>query len=198
MNETTLDPDVLDSIEPFTGITKGMGDESFLNEGKALQKTQTQYTTAIAVQRPRSISRVTKNVLEEAKLAGSAFFYRWEVKNKKTGRKSTVQGPSIDLAMCVARNYGNCVVDIEGTETPTHYMLKGVFIDLETGFTVPRLYRQRKNQNIGGDYGDDRSEDIVFQIAQSKAQRNAIVKAVPNWLIDKAIEEARNATYLLR
>lgn len=176
-------------LTPFQGINES---EVYLGE-RALQKVKTAYTTAVAVQRPRSIERIANNVLYESKLAGSAFYYRWEVKNNKTGRKSIVQGASIDLAMCIARNYGNCVVDVEASETSTHYMIKGIFIDLETGFTVPRLYRQRKNQNIGSKYGDDRAEDIVFQIAQSKAQRNAILKAMPAWLIDRCIEVAREA-----
>ena len=97
--------------------------------------------------------------------------------------------------MCLARNYGNCVIDIEGTETPTHYMIKGVFIDLESGFTCPRLFRQRKGQSLGGKMEKDldRQEDIVFQIGQSKAIRNAIVRAMPRWLMDRAIETAKEA-----
>ena len=182
----------LSNIVPFSGEEMTAA-EKVMAQGGAMQRVQTAYTTAVAVQKSRSISRITKNVLEEAKLAGSSFFYRWEVTNKRTGRKSLIQGPSIDLAMCVARNYGNCALDIEVQETPTHFHFKGIFIDLETGFTVPRLYRQRKKQGIGGGYGDDRAEDIVFQIGQSKAQRNAIVKAAPAWLLDKAIEVARDA-----
>lgn len=176
----------LSNIVPFSGTPQEMtAAEKVMSQGGPVQRIQTAYTTAVAVQKPRSIARITKNVLEEAKLAGSGFYYRWEVKNKKTGRKSVVQGPSIDLAMCLARNYGNCALDIEVQETPTHFHFKGSFIDLETGFTVPRLYRQRKKQSVGDGYGDDRAEDIVFQIGQSKAQRNAIVKAAPNWLIEQ-------------
>ena len=184
----------LSSIVPFSGTPQEMtAAEKVMSQGGPMQRVQTAYTTAVAVQKPRSIARITKNVLEEAKLAGPGFYYRWEVKNKKTGRKSLVQGASIDLAMCLARNYGNCALDIEVQETSTHFHFKGSFIDLETGFTVPRLYRQRKKQDIGGGYGDDRAEDMVFQIGQSKAQRNAIVKAAPNWLIEQAIEVAREA-----
>lgn len=184
-----LDPEILDNIESFSGPAP---QKELLQSGMALQRVQTQYTTAIAVQTPRSIAKITSNVLAEARLAGASFYYRWPVKSKK-GRPSIVQGGSIDLTMCIARNYGNCALEIEVEETLTHYMFKGVFIDLETGFTVPRLFRQRKGQDIGGKYGDERAEDIVFQIGQSKAQRNAIAKAIPSWLIDQAIEEARTA-----
>lgn len=193
-DQKTLEPEILDSIQSFSGSPGEMSaGEKILSEGKSLQRTQTAYTTAIAVQKPRSITRVAHNVLEESKLAGASFYYGWSVKTKNGPVK--IEGPSIDLAMCVARNYGNCVIDVEGTETLTHYMLKGVFIDLESGFTCPRLFRQRKRQSIGGKMEKDleRQEDIVFQIGQSKAIRNAVVRAMPEWLISQAIETAKSA-----
>jgi len=182
------------NIVPFSGTQAEMAPvERMLMEGQALQKVQTAYTTAIAVQKPRSIARVTSNVLEEAKFAGADFYYGWIAKTKKGPVR--IEGPSIDLAMCLARNYGNCVIDIEGNETMNHFMMKGIFIDLESGFTCPRLFRQRKRQSLGGKMEDDldRQEDIVFQIGQSKAIRNAIVRAMPRWLTDKAITIAKEA-----
>ncbi len=185
-----LDQETLDKIKPFTGEPGPL----VPMPGRTLQQIKTEYITAIAVQKPRSITLVTANVMFEAKLAGAGFYYRWMVKNRETGKKSPVQGASIDLAMCVARNYGNCAVPIECVdETPTHFMLKATFVDLETGFTVPRLFRQRKKQNMGSGFDPDRAEDIAFQIGQSKAQRNAILKAAPGWLVDQAIEVAKIA-----
>ncbi len=189
--KTALDPEILNSIKPFNAeeISKPA---QLVAEGMALQQVKTSYTTAIAVQKPRTFSRVVANVLEEAALAGSSFYYSWPVKNKKTGQITKIEGPSIDMAMCIARNYGNDAIEIEVTETPTHYIFKGIFVDLETGFTCPRLFRQRKNQSLGME-DSDRAEDIVFQIGQSKAIRNAVLKAMPEWLVAKAIEVAREA-----
>ena len=39
----------------------------------------------------------------------------------------------------------------------------------------------------------ERQEDIVFQIGQSKAERNVIMKTMPGWLIEKAITVAEQA-----
>lgn len=184
----------LAKIQPFSGMPEELtGAERMLEEGKAIQKVQTPYTTAIAVQKPRSIARYVNNVLEECGLAGASFYYGWTAKTQKGPVK--IEGPSIDLAMCLARNYGNCAIDIDETESLTHFMIKGVFIDLESGFTCPRLFRQRKGQSLGGKMEKDldRQEDIVFQIGQSKAIRNAIVRAMPRWLIDRAIEAAKAA-----
>jgi hypothetical protein len=187
----TLTPEVLNRIQPFYG--EPTATDRIIERGDALQQVKTGYTTAVSVQKRREISRVTANVLEEAQLAGSAFYYRWEVFDRQKGRKVPIEGPSIDLAMCIARNYGNCAIEVESTETPTHYMMRGIIIDLETGFTCPRLFRQRKSQNLGCKMDTDRQEDIVFQIGQSKAIRNAIIKAMPSWLIDKAIDTAKQS-----
>lgn len=192
MTAQALQPEVLDNIKSFSGSPGEMNAlQAALSEGKGIQKVQTTYTTAVAVQRPRSITRVTANVLEEAKLAGASFYYGWTAKAKE-GKSEKIEGPSIDLAMCIARNYGNCAIDIDDQETLTHYIFRGAFIDLETGFTCPRLFRQRKKQNIGMK-DQDRAEDITYQIGQSKVIRNCIVRATPAWLVDQAIETAKTA-----
>jgi len=187
-----LEPDVMDAIQPFSGTPDEMTvEQKMLMEGMPLQKVQTSYTTAVSVQKPRSITRITNNVLAEARLAGSAFYYGWTAKGKSGPAK--IEGPSIDLAMCLVRNYGNSAIELEASETLTHYMLKACFVDLESGVTLPRIFRQRKSQRMGGKMDEDRQEDIVFQIGQSKAIRNAIIRAMPNWLIDQAIETAKEA-----
>ncbi len=187
-----LQPEVLDKIKSFSGTGEEMNAvQKALSEGKAIQRVQTPYTTAVAVQKARSITKVTANVLEEAKLAGASFYYGWTAK-KANGGAEKIEGPSIDLAMCIARNYGNCAIDIDDEETTSHYIFRGAFIDLETGFTCPRLFRQRKKQNIGMK-DQDRAEDITYQIGQSKVIRNCIVRATPAWLVDQAIETAKTA-----
>jgi len=163
--------------------------------GQAMQQIKTGYVTAVMVQKPRPpIAAIAAKVYEEAKYAGKSFYYAWPVKNKRTGKTDRVQGGSIDLAMCIARNYGNCAVDTEMAETRTHFIFKSTFIDLETGFTLPRLFRQRKD--AAKEYGkmeEGRAEDIVFQLGQSKSQRNPIFRAMPKKLIDEAIRIAQES-----
>jgi uncharacterized protein YqeY len=193
-----MNQNIIDRIVPFSGYEQsappGMGQLQAPYPGAdfaPMQQTKTQYTTAVRVQERRSISRITMNVLQESELAGSKFFYRWTVKTKNGPQ--VVQGPSIDMAMCMIRNFGNCALDVTVEETGSHYIFKAILIDLESGFTYPRLFRQRKSQAIGSKYDADRQEDIVFQIGQSKAIRNVIKQYMPQWLIDQAIEKAFNA-----
>lgn len=187
-----------DSMVPFEG------EEQVPRNGVAhmpagMIKTQTEYQTALAVVRPRDLKDVEARVLSEAARMGTDFVYSWRVstKDKKLDEgdgKTTIEGMSIDGAMVLARNWGNCAVPIRlEQESDTHFVLRADFIDLETGFSFPRLYRQRKNQGRGGNMDADRAEDIAFQIGQSKAQRNVIDKALPEWLIDRATMAAKSA-----
>ncbi len=187
-----LDGEAMGALTRIPGPQDSALDSVILGGG-AMQQVRTGFTTAVTVQKPRVITAVTACILSEARLAKAAFFYRWEVKDKKTSKKKEVIGPSIDLAMCMLRNWGNAACPTEMYETKTHYIFRATFVDLETGMNVDRLFRQRKGQNIGGKYDVDRAEDMVFQIGQSKAQRNVIAKAMPIWLTEQAITEAREA-----
>lgn len=174
-------------VDPFSNLG---GPQDF----QGMTQTRTGYQTAVHVQVPRDIKKVERDILAEAAEMGEDFLYAWDVKDKtsKTG-KSRIEGISIDGALIMMRNWGNChcPTDLE-KETPSHFLLKSTFIDLEKGFSIPRLYRQRKGQRAGG-MDADRAEDIAFQIGQSKCQRNAIEKGVPAWIQTRALEAAKLA-----
>ena len=164
-----------------------------------MQRVQTEYQTAIVVAKPRDLQDVLTRVLDEAARMGTDFIYHWRQKTSdpdldEGDGKVTIEGMSIDGAMVIIRNWGNAVLPTRiDSESATHFVISATFIDLETGFSLPRLYRQRKSGGPGGRMADDRKEDISFQIGQSKAQRNAVDKATPRWLIDKAIAAAKRA-----
>jgi hypothetical protein len=161
--------------------------------GAPLMHQRTQYATAMQVVRPRDLNALTNRILEEAQLSGDDFYFSWTVRTKD-GEK-IVEGPTIDAAMIMSRNFGNCVAESSvAEEGPVHWLLDAVFVDLETGYTLRRQFRQRKgeaHQKKGGD--PDRLLDMAFQIGQSKAQRNVILKAMPAWLVNKAMDTAKTA-----
>lgn len=166
------------------------GAEAMIASGMTLQRTQTPYTTAVQVQKPRDLDRVVKNVLHEARYAKDNFYYAWELKGRNGGR---VEGASIGLAYAVARAYGNCVVDLDHKLENGVDVFTGRFVDLETGYTTTRIFRQ-KNNPLGGGYNAARKDDMMFQAAQSKALRNVILAGVPRWLVDAAVKEAKSST----
>jgi len=185
-NETFKD------IVPFTGEAEVLPATPFPTQ-LPMQRSQTQYHTAITVQRPRDIDRVVAAVLREAEFAGDAFYWSWPVKNKRTGRQEIIEGPSIGLAMAVAREWTNCAVPVEYQETAGEWVFTAHFVDLEKGFTVSRVYRRRKGKTQHLDAWGDRNEDMAFQAAQSRAIRNVVAAGVPRWLLDRAMEVAKNA-----
>lgn len=154
--------------------------------GQSLQQIKTSYATAVAVQRPRNLVVVQKRCLEEAALAGEACYYGW-------GKgKDRVEGPSKECAMIAARNWGNVALEMRPvSENIDSYILEAGFIDLETGFTYTRQFRQSKKWKVHGKMDEMRKDDIRFQIGQSKAQRNCILNALPNWLISKMMDRAK-------
>jgi hypothetical protein len=182
-SEEALEPEVMSPLPMATSAGEIVG------SGQALQTINTGFMTAVSVQKPRERLKVIKACEEEAAIAGDEFYYGWTVKAQ--GGSKLVEGPGIGLAQSAARNWGNCAVMMDVKETQDTYIFTPTFVDLETGFNLQRAFRQVKNKDIGKKYDRDRAEDLIFQLGQSKAIRNVICNALPNWLINKMMVEAK-------
>lgn len=140
----------------------------------------------------RDERQILLTLKELAAAAGTDWFYRFPVKNKKTGRTEYIEGPSIKLANELARRFGNNNVDCRVQDLGDVWMIYARFHDLETGYSLTRPFQQRKSgSKLGGD-DDARRLDIALQIGASKAIRNVIVNAL-QVLADYAFEEAKNS-----
>lgn len=147
---------------------------------------KTAYTTAMQVIKPRNLAIVERRCLEEAAIAGDEFYYSW----KQGG--SIIEGLTVGASMSIARNMGNCAIPVTVDETKDTYIFTATFVDLETGFNLSRMYRQRKGQNLGEKMKKDgRAEDVIFQVGQSKAIRNSVLGAIPKWLQNKVMTKAK-------
>jgi hypothetical protein len=172
-------------ILPYTGEIPGAPQAAV--PPLPMIQTKTQYTTAVAVQKPRKLNSVIAAVLEEAVHAKEAFYYSFPMGGKK------VEGPSIGLAMAVARAWGNCACPVEYYEQGGEWIFNAHFIDLETGFTVSRVFRKKVGKGLFKKLDDERAEDMTFQAAQSRAIRNVVTAGVPRWLLQQAIDRAKEA-----
>lgn len=180
-------------LQPFqAGLDRRV--EDMMGGGMSMRQVRTAYSTAIEVQRPRSLDleQIHGCVMREFTLAADSAFYSWTVESKKTGL-SLISGPSYEGAMIFARNWRNCAIEVDVVgETGSEWTLKAALIDLETGFTAPRLFRQRKAESHGA-YDTERSLDIAFQIGQSKAIRNSILACMPGYWVEEAVQVAMRA-----
>lgn len=144
----------------------------------------------VAVHRDESTVLAKLKVLAAA--AGSDWYYRFPVKNRKENRTDWIEGPSIKLANDLARLYGNCEVDCRAQDLGSTILFHARFIDVETGFALTRPFQQRKGAAKLGGGDEQRREDITFQIGASKAIRNVVVNALQTFA-DFAFEEAKQA-----
>lgn len=173
---------------PEPGRTAGGSSYENLPE-TGLMRTQTNYSQAVQVIKPRNLEQVIQKCLTEAAIAGDDFYYSW-----KQGGK-VVEGITVGAALAIARNFGNCAIDTDVNETPESYIFYAAFVDLETGFNLRRAFRQNKSAPKKKDgtkiYDDERGEDILFQIGQSKAIRNVVKNAMPNYIQTKILAKAK-------
>lgn len=155
------------------------------------QVTQTSFVTAMRCQCPRDKEAVLEQALQEFRLGADGMYYRWTVKSKD-GPK-VVEGISIQGAMVLAREWGNCTYQIAlAGESKSSWMFEATFIDLEKGAAFPRLYQQNKGR-MGGNYDEQRGMDMVFQRGQSMAIRNAVLAGMPEWLKRRSFDAATGA-----
>lgn len=180
--------------EPHQADNLGATAGEIVTQGHALQQVRTEYFTAVRVEMPRNMKLVTEKVLAEASLAGELCLYSWDVRDK--GAKKHIEGLSIQSAMILARNYGNCVVDISHViDRVDAWEIKAVFIDLEAGTSISRPFRKAKqtpNTAKMRAKDPDRAADIEFQTGISKAERNVTLHAMPIWLRDDMITAAKD------
>lgn len=145
---------------------------------------------AQAVPVPRDIGRVFTQIAAMAAAAGNDWYYSFPAKDRATGQKTDVEGPSIKAAMNVARIYGNCLVDSRVVDAGDSWIIYAKFVDYENGFTLVRPFQQRKGQQAMGSAG--RANDMVFSIGVSKALRNVITNALESFT-DFAFDEAKGS-----
>lgn len=161
--------------------------EKIVAAGGTMMQTRSAFNTAVSVQEPRSLGKVERRLLDEAKIAGEEFYYGWGAGGNR------IEGPSKELAFAAARCYGNCAVDALPVQNlGDAWVFTAAFIDLETGFTMTRQFRQSKKWQVKGKMDNERKDDIRFQIGQSKAARNAIINSLPSSLINRAMEAAKS------
>lgn len=186
-----------------TGVSEGAmarATAGTLADGQALVKVGGAYQTAMMVQVKRDIGTVAdpggtvlQRSMVEAKLMGDRFFYGWSVNDKRSGGKVEIEGISVDGAHMLLRNWTNAVCDIDVVSVDeAAYTFKATFVDLESGATCSRLYRQRRAP-APGNYDQQRWDDMQFSNGQSRAIRNVICAALPQWLQDRCMEVAQQS-----
>jgi hypothetical protein len=166
--------------------------------GATVMKSQGGGGTALSVLKPRLLAgpnSVVERMLTEAALMESDdVFYAWEVKDRNSASgKKIVEGLAIGAAMMMARNYGNNSTEINRVEElSASLVLHARFTDFETNTFTERPFIVNKARVFaGGKYDAQRATEMADQVGVSKALRNVIKNALPTWMQDKVIDQAK-------
>ncbi|MEM3091505.1 MAG: hypothetical protein QXD05_00005 [Candidatus Pacearchaeota archaeon] len=156
---------------------------------QGLVQTKTRYQTAVQVIKKRELTDIINRVEQEAAISGEDFYYSYPQGDKY------IEGVGINGALILARNWGNNAVEVRPFDLGDKYVLIGDFIDFETGFNLSRPYILKKkilkNKKGNAIYEKERNDEIVFQIGTSKAMRNVILNALPNYVIEAGLRRAK-------
>jgi hypothetical protein len=98
----------------------------------------------------------------------------------------------VQLALDVARIYGNVEIDCRAQDLGNVILFHARLHDVETGFSLTRPFQQRKGASRLGGADEGRRDEIDFQIGASKAIRNVIVNALRTYT-NFGFEEAKEA-----
>jgi hypothetical protein len=180
------------ALDRFARADEGRASREVTIPQQAFSLTGDQIVGAQKVAVYRDESHVLAKLKSLAAAAGTEWFYRYPVQNKKESRTDWIEGPSVKLANDLARVYGNCSVDVRVMDLGNEWMFYARFVDYETGFSLTRPFQQRKNASKMGGADEGRRLDIALQIGASKAIRNVVVNALQTFS-DFAFDEARGA-----
>lgn len=191
MSDTATREERRSALDDFADVKTDSSGGAMVPAAAGAQPTNLVFgAQAVAVRRDERT--VLAKVKTLAAAAGDDWYYRFPVKDNKTGKTSWIEGPSIKLANDIARLYGNCEVDCRAQDFGNVILFHARFVDLETGFALTRPFQQRKGASKLGGSDEARREDITFQIGASKAIRNVVVNALQTFA-DFAFEEAKQA-----
>lgn len=154
-----------------------------------LARAEIDQQIATAQAYPRSITKVSRNILDLVTISPEA---AEECSYALPRGGKPILGPSIRLAEIVGGQWGNCrigarVVHVDRIEK--YVEAEGVFHDLETNTATTARVRRRIVDSKGRLYNDDMII-VTGNAACSIAKRNAVLAGVPKAVWSKAYEAA--------
>lgn len=168
-----------------------------VNEPRELQSVDNDFRALVefAERRPRPpFNVIAKEVVNESRVMAETAFWSWEVWDGSVGKKVPIYGPTAGLAFALQRHFRNIVVRSKiANETEDEYVFRAMAIDLQSFATVERTYYQPKSpKHLRKMERKDpgRHKSMVIATGESKAQRNVLLKIIPQSLIDLAMETA--------
>lgn len=149
----------------------------------------------------RKVGRALGKILD-AKGEGCRAYYRWTV-SKGTDREAVVEGPTVDLMDALAGVWGGLLYEIKLLEEKgNRVVLQGKVVDLVRIVAHSRPYvghlRSAPKSFANREDELERWKVMQLQAANSKAIRGVLEHVIPSWVVETALEAARDAASMAR
>lgn len=130
------------------------------------------------VDQRRDLRAVEKEIMAVCADYGEGFVYSWEVTDRQTKKKATIEGVTVDGASVLRQIWRNNMCEtIVFKDEGEFVIFASRFVDYETGNTVIRPFKQRTGMKFGR-MQKDRVMETTFSIGVSKAERNVTLDAL--------------------
>jgi hypothetical protein len=199
MASDAREPEVMPDVTGETMV-------DLLKGGAMIAKIENDTLSMAALARPRNEKRILDAALEALEIApdlAERTYYSLPFKKHIKGcrdRKNCdcevewVRGVSVKGALDLGRRWGNCTATVRIlSEDEDGCHMEGVFLDYESNFrvTTPRAVSKWTTWNGQRQkMFDDRYEKLMAANA-SKALRNAILNGIPDYLVQRYYDKAR-------
>jgi len=160
-----------------------------------ITKTNLEVQIEQAMRRPRNLTMVLRDAASmataNAAVAESCLYTLPERVDYKTGKKTSIQGPSVRLAEIMLACYGNAtcaarIIDDDGKMVTA----QGVFIDLQRNISTSVEVKRRVTKKNGERFSDDMVV-VTCNAACAIAFRNVVYKGIPNVYTMQVYEQAK-------
>ena len=221
MGGQQVDPEILDEVEGAQIPNVGKGAIGVMSSGASIVRAENDALVEYAIRYPRDPARALAAALAELGMDADFASRQWysipykvrgeaapgqalcPCQGKRPGHPkdphTTVEGVSIKGALAMARSWGNCGVKARTVEeTDDRFLVEGIAIDRQTGFTVSRegavskYYKPRGSSKLVK-HSDEKFPQLIA-IAQSKQARNALLAILPESMIRRYWSRARELT----
>jgi hypothetical protein len=178
-----MQAEVLDPEDDMMQAARNLGDLQKVDTNLTITQERSLFgdiVTAQPIRVPRNEADILRRIDILAAGAGTRWFYRYPVKNRRKGTVDYIEGPTIKCTDAVLMRYKNAAVESRTVAVPgdpNNYVCYSRFCDWENGVSITMGQLVPKSATLGGE-DEERRLQIAHNVGQSKSRRNVCVAAM--------------------
>jgi hypothetical protein len=177
----TLEGERLD--DPMLEAAQSLGELQTSTPNLSVTQERSLFGDIVTAQ-PIKVARNEADILKRIDIlaagAGTRWFYRYPVKNRRKGTTDYIEGPTIKCTDAVLMRYKNAAVESRTIALPGDartYVCYSRFCDWENGVSITMGQLVPRSATLGGE-DEERRVAIAHNVGQSKSRRNVCVAAM--------------------